>query len=160
MNIQLKPPAKPRRTLPISPAKRRRNPPKAPMSSEAVTGFWAPFPSTGKGLGIGAAPSPRGDGGEDHSALPRERGFQREKTAPGFLPLPIFTSQKKPTSSPPPAADSASASPAPPDPSPSQSAHTSPHPGCTSWPTGSPCRTPRAAPRDCRETAPPGTPQG
>ena len=41
---------------------------KAAMSSEAVTVFWAPFPSTGKGLGIGAAPSPRGDGGEAYSA--------------------------------------------------------------------------------------------
>ena len=41
---------------------------KAPIAPEAVTVFWAPFPSTGKGLGIGAAPSPRGDGGEAYSA--------------------------------------------------------------------------------------------
>ena len=55
------------------PAERSDGPPsaakaKAAMSSEAVTVFWAPFPSTGKGLGIGAAPSPRGDGGEAYSA--------------------------------------------------------------------------------------------
>ena len=67
-----KPPSKAMATPPQW-AQRSHGPPsaakaKAAMSSEAVTVFWAPFPSTGKGLGIGAAPSPRGDGGEAYSA--------------------------------------------------------------------------------------------